>query len=98
MERWPECEEGAYHHDCCRFPKSCSCTITIYEPQKHGASTPLLIKLRVDYVTRNGHGFRAGFSNRHGVIGEHVILPIPPEWADVLKPDAEYVFELRGEA
>lgn len=22
---WPECEEDAYHPNCCRFPKSCSC-------------------------------------------------------------------------
>lgn len=27
VEAWPECEEGAYHPSCCRFPKSCSCTI-----------------------------------------------------------------------
>lgn len=25
IERWPECEDGAYHPSCCRFPKSCSC-------------------------------------------------------------------------
>lgn len=23
---WPECSPGEYHPDCCRFPKSCSCT------------------------------------------------------------------------
>lgn len=23
--RWPDCEDGAYHPNCCRFPKSCSC-------------------------------------------------------------------------
>lgn len=22
---WPACESGAYHPNCCRFPKSCSC-------------------------------------------------------------------------
>ena len=27
VERWPECIEGAYDPRCCRFPKSCSCTI-----------------------------------------------------------------------
>ena len=27
VERWPECEEGAYDPQCCRFPKSCSCTV-----------------------------------------------------------------------
>jgi hypothetical protein len=26
VERWPECESGAYDPRCCRFPKSCSCT------------------------------------------------------------------------
>lgn len=25
VARWPECESGDYHPDCCRFPKSCSC-------------------------------------------------------------------------
>jgi hypothetical protein len=23
---WPECIDGEYHPNCCRFPKSCSCT------------------------------------------------------------------------
>lgn len=27
VEAWPECEEGQYNPACCRFPKSCSCTI-----------------------------------------------------------------------
>ena len=27
IKRWPECESGAYDPRCCRFPKSCSCTI-----------------------------------------------------------------------
>lgn len=27
VENWPDCEEGQYHPSCCRFPKSCSCTI-----------------------------------------------------------------------
>lgn len=27
VERWPECEEGTYDPRCCRFPKSCSCTV-----------------------------------------------------------------------
>lgn len=22
---WPDCVDGAYHPQCCRFPKSCSC-------------------------------------------------------------------------
>ena len=26
VEAWPDCVEGEYHPDCCRFPKSCSCT------------------------------------------------------------------------
>lgn len=30
VERWPDCEEGAFNPSCCRFPKSCSCTI--YDP------------------------------------------------------------------
>lgn len=25
VEKWPECEDGAYNPACCRFPKSCSC-------------------------------------------------------------------------
>ncbi len=25
IEKWPECESGAYDPRCCRFPKSCSC-------------------------------------------------------------------------
>jgi hypothetical protein len=25
VQRWPECEDGAYDPRCCRFPKSCSC-------------------------------------------------------------------------
>lgn len=27
VEAWPECIEGDYNPACCRFPKSCSCTI-----------------------------------------------------------------------
>ena len=27
VELWPECAEGEYNPHCCRFPKSCSCTI-----------------------------------------------------------------------
>lgn len=27
VEAWPECEDGAYHPSCCRFPKSCSCAV-----------------------------------------------------------------------
>jgi hypothetical protein len=30
VERWPDCEEGTYNPSCCRFPKSCSCTV--YNP------------------------------------------------------------------
>lgn len=30
VENWPECEEGSYDPACCRFPKSCSCTV--YDP------------------------------------------------------------------
>lgn len=34
VERWPECDEGLYDPRCCRFPKSCSCTIRVdREPQ-----------------------------------------------------------------
>jgi hypothetical protein len=32
VERWPDCEEGSYNPSCCRFPKSCSCTI--YDPAR----------------------------------------------------------------
>jgi hypothetical protein len=24
---WPECRDGGYNSSCCRFPKSCSCTV-----------------------------------------------------------------------
>lgn len=27
VEAWPDCETGLYDPHCCRFPKSCSCTI-----------------------------------------------------------------------
>ena len=27
VERWPECNDGEFNPACCRFPKSCSCTI-----------------------------------------------------------------------
>lgn len=27
VAEWPECAEGEYHPSCCRFPKSCSCTV-----------------------------------------------------------------------
>lgn len=27
VEQWPGCSEGDYHPSCCRFPKSCSCTV-----------------------------------------------------------------------
>lgn len=27
VKAWPECESGAYDPRCCRFPKSCSCTV-----------------------------------------------------------------------
>jgi len=27
VEQWPDCEEGMYDPRCCRFPKSCSCTV-----------------------------------------------------------------------
>jgi len=29
VERWPECEDGAFDPRCCRFPKSCSCEVEI---------------------------------------------------------------------
>lgn len=31
VERWPECHNGAYDPNCCRFPKSCSCSTYSYE-------------------------------------------------------------------
>ena len=31
VERWPECEDGAYDPRCCRFPKSCSCSLRLRE-------------------------------------------------------------------
>lgn len=31
VQRWPECESGAYDPRCCRFPKSCSCTSGVGE-------------------------------------------------------------------
>lgn len=34
VEQWPGCSEGDYNPHCCRFPKSCSCTV--YDDQ----STP----------------------------------------------------------
>lgn len=27
VQAWPECYEGGYDPHCCRFPKSCSCTV-----------------------------------------------------------------------
>lgn len=30
IEAWPACAEGKYDPRCCRFPKSCSCTV--YDP------------------------------------------------------------------
>lgn len=27
IENWPDCYEGGYDPRCCRFPKSCSCTV-----------------------------------------------------------------------
>lgn len=27
VEAWPDCSEGDYDPKCCRFPKSCSCTV-----------------------------------------------------------------------
>lgn len=27
IEAWPECEADGYNPRCCRFPKSCSCTV-----------------------------------------------------------------------
>lgn len=27
VEAWPDCETGLYDPRCCRFPKSCSCTV-----------------------------------------------------------------------
>lgn len=27
VEAWPECREGEYNPNCCRFPKSCSCDV-----------------------------------------------------------------------
>jgi hypothetical protein len=35
VERWPECEEGTYDPRCCRFPKSCSCTV--YDEEAYDA-------------------------------------------------------------
>lgn len=31
-EAWPACQEGEYNPSCCRFPKSCSCTV--YDPDR----------------------------------------------------------------
>lgn len=41
VERWPECETGAYDPRCCRFPKSCSADVH-YEADslpQHGVAT-----------------------------------------------------------
>ncbi len=38
VERWPECESGAYDPRCCRFPKSCSCTSGAGEREKPPAA------------------------------------------------------------
>lgn len=27
VENWPDCATGEYNPSCCRFPKSCSCTV-----------------------------------------------------------------------
>lgn len=27
VQRWPDCAEGEFDPRCCRFPKSCSCTV-----------------------------------------------------------------------
>lgn len=44
VEQWPECEDGAYHPSCCRFPKSCSCNVYDAAPvagdQRHHWPTP----------------------------------------------------------
>lgn len=32
VEAWPECHEGGYDPQCCRFPKSCSCDV--YDPAR----------------------------------------------------------------
>lgn len=41
VEQWAECEDGAYHPSCCRFPKVCSCNYEvrgIYVPTLHGSA------------------------------------------------------------
>ena len=50
VERWPECEEGAYHPDCCRFPKSCSCTV--YEPPASSGAKQAERSVEDDYLVR----------------------------------------------
>lgn len=35
VEAWPDCAEGEYHPSCCRFPKTCSCTV--YDPARVSA-------------------------------------------------------------
>lgn len=35
VEAWPDCETGEYDPRCCRFPKSCSCTV--YDPTRVSA-------------------------------------------------------------
>jgi len=32
VEAWPECAEGLFDPNCCRFPKSCSCDV--YDPEQ----------------------------------------------------------------
>jgi hypothetical protein len=32
VESWPGCADGEYDPRCCRFPKSCSCTV--YDPER----------------------------------------------------------------
>ncbi len=36
VSAWPECIDGEYHPDCCRFPKSCSCA-TVWPTEKRAA-------------------------------------------------------------
>lgn len=48
VQNWPECESGAYDPRCCRFPKSCSCTVYPPDQIDDGDLEPISTVLKND--------------------------------------------------
>lgn len=67
-EAWPDCEEGAYNPACCRFPKSCSCTIYGDEQVTDADHEPIV---KSELITSLPEGVTARYSSMQELLSAH---------------------------